>query len=136
MQQSQSQNLVQQIQEAFQKALETKIFDAVISTEWKGTALKSLLNTTPKNVGVSAIKFKELAGKVSTCSKVELSLFDFAVLNNNLEMTSPRDLGMLLGEYHVLIAEVESLTKQWNEVVSELRTEVQQQFATKPKAEA
>jgi hypothetical protein len=113
-------NLAQKFNDEFQKALEKEIFDVKISANWHKIALQALGHASPISLGVSAKEFNDLVG----IEIDEINLYQFAVLNNNLEKTSAIQLNVPLVVYCNIINVSNSLAVQWNERTSALRAEI------------
>ncbi|AZA82176.1 hypothetical protein C1637_09905 [Chryseobacterium lactis] len=62
--------------------------------------------------------------------KPEFNLFTVSFLLNALTRTSPKELGIPANEYHVYLFYSDDLSKQWNELVIPIRTELMNKLQT------
>ncbi|GAB0154747.1 hypothetical protein CHRYSEOSP005_00070 [Chryseobacterium sp. Alg-005] len=60
----------------------------------------------------------------------EFNLFTVSFLLNTLTRTSPKELGITAGEYHVYLFYSDDLSKKWNELVLPIRTELMNKLQT------
>jgi hypothetical protein len=121
-------NPEQQYNDRFQKKLEEKDFPVdQLSRKWKLNAAFALRFTSVLGMGVNPEDFKKLANIQSTD---KLSLYHFACLSNNLQRTTPEQLGgMDLDEYVELMEESDRYVKIWQELTTPLRDELDKEFS-------
>lgn len=125
-------NVIQKFNERKQKALQnTKMPAQHIKDSWFAAAINALSLTSPMTLGISPSEFARLHGK----TKDTLSLMDFAVLSNNLESKSAKDLGLEMPHYLQLLKDGENAVAQWQTISSDLDEAIKQQLAQEAIAE-
>lgn len=113
----------QRFNDEFQKELSAREMPDVPS-HWIEKALDALVFASPMSLGVSAQDFNRLASLVPCSSDKRISLYDFALLSNNLEARTARELQMPLSEYTNLMLDVADESTRWNNITKDLRDEV------------
>lgn len=113
-------NIQSEINSRLKAVLQSIKFPVKQASElWRTAATAALHLTSPVTMGLSAVEFAELIGFS------ELNTYQFAILNNNLESKSAKDLDMSsLKLYSKLQIEVEELAKIWNSITQETRSKV------------
>lgn len=120
-------NFPNRFNEEFQKELESKPFPVShIPTKWCAYAFAALELASPMSLGINADKFKEFAALFSNSNSTikELTLYQFAILSNNLETRTPRELFLTMMDYCDLMYEASKLSILWNSLTKDLREEV------------
>jgi hypothetical protein len=103
----------------YQKALKEIPIPFEITEEWKTNALNALHFASPISLGITAQEMYDLRDALK--NDEELSLYQFAVLNNNMEARTANELGLCLSSYLDHQIDVSRNTTQWNEVTTPLR---------------
>lgn len=119
-------NLIQQFNERKQKALQTQLMPVEnIPFNWFAAAKGALLLTSPITLGITPSDLERLFKS----DQYKLSLMDFAILSNNLETKSAKDMDMSMGVYLQTLTEGEAAVKQWHAIVAEIDDNIKQQLA-------
>ena len=127
-------NVAQELGKRFQEALGNILFPGdKISDKWFETALSALQHTSPVGLGCSIPEMELLL----RTDKENLSMLQFAMLSNNAESRSMKDLNMVFSSYAEFLLETDRLSKYWNEQTQSLRKKIEQdlvnEMATKEK---
>lgn len=124
-------NVVQEIQNEFTEQLIKRPFPVHnLSQDWREAAYKALEYASPFSLQVSAEEFKKLIYLEPTAMEgYALSLFQFAVLSNNLESRSARDLDLDIFKYSDLMIEAMKNVEWYQKHVEELRKECEKKIA-------
>lgn len=123
-------NIAQRFNEEFQKELMAREFDVDLPCDWKAAARDALSYASPLSLGVNALEFKSISDAVDISIDKKLTLFQFAILSNNLEARTAKELQMFLPGYIDLILMAGEFSKKWNEVTKDLREEVTKRITT------
>jgi hypothetical protein len=113
---------VQRFNEEFQKALEAKQFPAEkLSLTWWNWAFSALLFTSIIKLGINPEDWMNL---IEARTQRKLTLYQFALLSNNLQERTPKELQVDILEYADIMAEADRYVKIWQEQSNSLREEV------------
>src|SRR4051794_36315363 len=97
--------MIERMNELFSEALTTRLFPRTdISCNWLGAATDALRHASPRGIDMSHEQFADLINAVES-HDVKLTLFQFACISNNLEVTSADKLGLSLREYMFIMQE-------------------------------
>lgn len=119
-------NVIQQYNERKQKALQIHIMPTEkITQSWFETAKAALWLTSPIALGITPTDLERLF----QTPRHRLSLMDFAVLSNNLESKSAKDLKLNMEDYLHTLVEGETAVKHWQSIVAEIDENIKQQLA-------
>ncbi len=121
-------NIPQRFNEVFAQELAKRTM-LVIPYEWIEKAIEALSFASPLTLGVSPEEFSRLARIVPCAADEFITLYDFANLSNNLEARTPKDLGLSLPDYSMLMEIVGVQSKRWNDITKGLRDEVNKNVA-------
>lgn len=117
------QGFEQQFNAAFQKALSESSIGFTPSETWYERALLALGFASPLSLGIAGNSFLEI---LNAHGERKLNCLQFAILSNNLELRTPRDLGLLMSEYAKFMIEVGDYSEKWNEQTGKIREAVMQ----------
>ncbi|WPV66293.1 hypothetical protein [Chitinophaga sp. LS1] len=119
-------NVVQQFNERKQKALQTTNmpFEA-INPKWFDAAKIALEYSSCLSLGIAPYELKRLL----MVKKEDLTMMDFALLSNNLENKSARDLGVSVESYVELLQSGVAAVAQWQELSGEIDDQIKKDLA-------
>ena len=119
-------NVVQQFNERKQKALQTKKMPfAAIAPKWFDAAKVALEYSSCLSLGIAPHELKRLL----MAKKEDLTMMDFAMLSNNLEGKSAKDLGVSIEEYVALLESGAEAVAQWQELSGEIDDHIKKDLA-------
>ncbi|SFW16138.1 hypothetical protein [Chitinophaga sancti] len=119
-------NVVQQFNERKQKALQvTKMPITAIGPKWYDTAKIALEYSSCLSLGISPGELKKLLVR----KPEDLTMMDFALLSNNLEGKSAKDLGVSIDEYVALLESGAEAVSQWQELSGEIDDQIKKELA-------
>ncbi|MGE9312877.1 hypothetical protein ACLOAU_14610 [Niabella sp. CJ426] len=129
-------NVAQELSKRFQEALSKIMFPGEkISDGWFERAVSALNHASPVSLGCSISEMELLL----RTDKNNLSMLQFAMLSNNAESRSMKDLNMVFSSYSEFLLETDRLSKLWNEETSSLRKKIEtdliNEMSTKQKLE-
>lgn len=127
-------NFAQRFNEEFQKALEAKQFPAGKINHvspWWYWALHALLFTSLIKLGINPEDWK---GLLKAIADRKLTLYQFALLSNNLQERTPQELKMDVDLYAEIMEEADEYVKIWQEQSNSIREEVTQRLQEEMKA--
>lgn len=116
-------NFEQKFTSEFQKVLKDTPISFEPSCNWYKNALQALSFGSLLSLGVSGTEFTEI---LHALGERKLSCYHFAILSNNLESRSARDLNLVLEDYARDITEACDYSTKWNEQTTPLREELLQ----------
>lgn len=114
--------------ERFQKALEAAPFPCEIIKvptgvpSWFDHAHNALRFASIIGLGINP---NDWQGLLSATGKKEMSLYQFAILSNNLQARTPNDLSLNLLEYYLLMDEADTYVVKWQELSNGIRAEIE-----------
>lgn len=120
-------NVARELEERyFKKLKETKIgFQP--SCNWFGAAEDALQFASPISLGIPPSDLQELIGKLDKQER-DLTYFQFAVLSNNLEARTPKELNLNLDEYAKLMLDAHGASTTWNQDTLQLKEDAKNEF--------
>jgi hypothetical protein len=119
-------NVIEQYNERKQEALQTHLMPTeMISCKWFEAAIRALWNTSPMALGITPTALATLYFKDMSA----LTLMDFAILSNNLESKSAKDLDWKMSDYLMTLQDGEQAVKQWQSIVADIDESIKQQLA-------
>lgn len=118
-------NIEEKFNSEFQKVLNNIMISFVPDNVWYERTLLALAFASPISLGISGTTFLEL---LDAHGKKELSCYNFAILSNNLEARSARDLGLVLDEYVRFMSKCAEHTDEWNKQTENLRETLMQKL--------
>ena len=99
-------------QAEYEKVLKETVFHSTeITALWKKSAVRSLSFASCFAMQIKPDEFKTI--KRVAEGQALLTMFAFGVINNNLEARSPKELGLNLTKYELLMNNVAGLAEQW-----------------------
>lgn len=115
------QRQMQQIQadadSRFQKAIEIEQCRINASERWWMMVKGALKFASPLGMGCTASVMRSLFN----ASQGNVTMYEFALLSNNLETRSMNDLDLHFDTYFELMEEVQMLSEQWNKMANEIK---------------
>lgn len=107
----------------FEEILNSELFPIEkLSEDWKRKAKAALMKSAPVNHRLNLIQFSGVVG----CNEYhQLTLFQFGVLSNSLELVSPDALNIGEHDYCKLIEEALQHIEWYQSRIKELRDQVQ-----------
>lgn len=122
LKQIQDQLLSQQFDGKFQEALKKEFFPKEDLTEvWLTSAEMALLYTSPLALGIPASDFREL---YTALEKREITLLQFSILSNNLEIRTQNELGIRGEGYLMMMEQAYEMAMKWRAITDPMRKEV------------
>lgn len=101
----------QKIRELTQKGMEATLMDySILSNHWKQSAHHALKLTPILQIGVQTEAYKQL---IDFQKSERLTLYEFAILSNNLQAKTPDELGLTLHGYADLMLEADGYVRVW-----------------------
>ena len=114
------QNVEQQFNEQLKTLLMDMPFGKHPSGQWYNTALEALHYASPLSMGLTSMEMSVIV--IAVRAKLDLSCYNFAIVNNLLEAKSCNDLNFAnIDAYVAFMAEVEELSAEWNKQTAETR---------------
>jgi hypothetical protein len=121
-------NLANKVEDQLQKDLTRTSFDVVIPSDWILRAKNAMRYASPLSLGLSGKDFKALLFSGPAKGHNSFTLYEFAVLSNNLERTSADQMHLEMTDYCRIIVQTNELTDKWNEIVNKMRGELMAKF--------
>lgn len=97
----------------YQKELDSTMVSFPVGKEWINAALNALKFSSPISMGVSSPEIRTYVEKLKNGG--DLTMYEFAVLNNNILSRTPNDLNLSMNIYLDVMDMVFEYTKTWNE---------------------
>lgn len=114
------QNVEQQFNEKLKVLLMDMPFGKQPSGQWYNAAINALPSASPLSMGLTSMEMSVIVMAVR--AGIQLSCYNFAVVNNLLEGKSCNDLQFTsIDAYVAFMAEVEELSAEWNKQTAETR---------------
>lgn len=98
---------------------------------WYSAAVRALNFASPLSLGMTSKEMQELDGKLST--RKPLSLFEFAIANNNIEARTRAELQISTVEYYEVMHQTTEYAAEWNKTTEEIRQVILAEFASNVK---
>ncbi len=113
-------NVEQQFNEKLKVLLMDMPFSKRPSGIWYNAAINALPSASPLSMGLTSMEMSVIV--IAVRAGLDLSCYNFAVVNNLLEAKSCNDLSFTsIDAYIAFMAEVEELSAEWNKQTAETR---------------
>lgn len=110
----------------YTKALKEEYFPKeFIEAFWLHDALKALEFASPLSLGIMPAEMVEI---FSIRPSQPINLYQFAILSNNLETRTMKEMKMTAVEYCEMITMAGKMSKKWNEIVKAIRDSLMQRI--------
>lgn len=108
-------------QDEFEKLLRETPIHFDLSDRWRKAAKYALKHASPLSLGITGREYRDLV------TTQDISAWQFAILNSNLENCTPYQLDELPGAYSEIVVECQDFAKLWNDVYVPMQVELHSQ---------